>query len=287
MSYESEVKKIIRIKHDLCFIKKFCEDNSKKCKYFGLSGPDFYDILDWDDFIEKVLTVEYNEEKIPILIKNLHVNNLESRVNYIQDDIIKLIIEEDPKIIYPYDLINFDFLGTFIYQYKLKFKKPKMERIEVFKKLIEYQYRFLKVDESFLFFITLNSQRGKDITIFENALKSLKRDYNIEEVEWLISKKNKVTQYQKIAYILPSLIFKSCLNKFNLTNFKIIIYQGKKNIMVHFCFYLKKVRGSYLNFSDINLKRLSDLPIILIQKSGKELKIRGKNFFSSEDPFKI
>lgn len=285
MNYNNIVKKKVRKRHDLPLIKQFCSDYNKKCGYFGLTGKNFSDILDWNLYIQEILTVEYNKSLIPELIKNIHAYNLDSKTRLVNSDIIKLICSNNSRINYPFDIINFDFLGTFIYQFSNKNKQKRIKRIEVFSKIIKKQGAFLKDGEGFLFFITVNGQRGKDISIFENALKSLFRKNNRKEIEWLLSPNNNVRQYQKIAYVLPALIFKKCLNLFDVKQFKIIVYQANQNIMVHLCYYLIKNIKAHIDFSDIDPNILTESDIILIRKDGKEKNIKGNQFFSIENPF--
>lgn len=286
LSFNTIAKKKVRLEYDLPLIQKFCSNYHKNCKYLGLTGKDFGDILDWIDYINEIHTIEYDEKLIPELIKNIHENRLESKVKYYFGDIIKMINLNDYRITYPYDLINMDLLGTLIYQFNEKSAEEKLDRIEVFKKIIEKQAQSLKNGNAFIFLITLNAHRGKDITIFEKALKTLKRENNKEEIEWLLSPDNKVSQYQKIAYVLPSLILKNCINRFEVEDFKIILYQGKTNKMVHFIFFLVK-NESCLDFSDINVKLLSKMKIIMIQRNGRTNEIKGKDFFSTKSPFKL
>ena len=285
MSYSNIVKKKVRTKYNLPLIKQFCRDYNKKCRYFGLTGKDFSDILDWNSYIQDILTVEYNKSLVPELIKNIHAYKLDSKTRLVNSDVIKLICSNDPRIDYPFDIINFDFLGTFIYQFNNKNKEKRIERIEVFNKIIKKQGAFLKAGRGFLFFITINGHRGRDISIFENALKSLIRKNNRKEIEWLLSLDNSVRQYQKIAYVLPALIFKKCLNLFDVKKFKIIVYQANQNIMVHLCYYLIKNIKAHIDFSDIDSKMLTESDIILIKKDGKENLIKGTQFFSTENPF--
>ena len=284
--FNTIAKNRVRRNFDLFLIKDFVKKYKKNCRYFGLTGKALHDIIDWNEYIESVLTIEYNKKLIPELIKNIHSNRLESKIKYLSGDIIELICNNDYRIEYPFDLINFDFLGTFIYE-KDKKKQGKLRRIEVFKEIVNKQGESLKKNgDGFILLVTLNGQRGSDITVFDNAFKSLKRDENEEIINWLLDDSNNVKQYQKISYVLPSLIIKSCSNLFDIKKFIHIVYQANKTIMVHFGFFLEKNIKAVLDFSDIDLEILHDSDVILINKHGVEEKIKGSKFFASEDPFK-
>lgn len=270
---------------DLNLIKYFFEKYKKKLTYFGLSGKDFSDIIDWNDYIDSFLTIEYKKELIPELVKNLQENYLESKGKYIEGDIIDLICKKDYRIEYPYDLINFDFLGTFIYE-KEQDLEVGLKRIEVFRNILIEQGKKLKNGNCFIYLITLSGQRGKDITVFNNALESLKRKENKKIINWLLNDDNNVRQYQKISYVLPCLVLKSCLNLFDIKKFIHIVYKAKKTLMVHFCFLLEKNVKAFLDFSVIDLDKIHNTDVILINKKGLKEKMKGIDFFTSEDPFR-
>jgi len=279
MSFNTSAKRIVRMEFNLPFIKKLNLLNERKCRYFGLTGVKLNDILDWKEFIEYFLTVEYIDEKISELIHNIQINKLESCSDFIRGDLFTLILSNDVRIDYPFDIINIDLLGTLIYQNKLDIQR--LERIELFDNILRNQAEKQKEGDSFLFLITLNGQRGKDISIYENALKSLKIGENDKLSNNLTSfAKGKVKLYQKILYILPPLLAQKCLNLYKIKDFELILYKGNTNTMVHICLFLEK-HEIPINLADPDYFFFLKKKITIIKKDGTDYKIDPESFFKS------
>jgi hypothetical protein len=274
MSFNTSAKRKVRMKFNLPYIKKLNVLNKRKCRYFGLTGAKLNDILDWKEYIEYFLTVEYDDKKISELIHNIQSNKLESCSDFIPGDLVALILTDDVKIDFPFDIINIDLLGTLIYQNRPDIERVK--RIEMFEKILKKQADTQKNGESFLFLITLNGQRGKDISIYENALKSLQNNKFAQNL--MSNTSGTVKLYQKILCVLPSLLAQKCLNLYKIKDFELILYKGNTNTMVHICLLLEKHKIP-INLSVPEYSFFLKKKITVIKKDGTSYEIDPESFF--------
>lgn len=248
--------------------------------YFGLTGPEIRDLIDWQDVLDKRrtgiespgLTREDKEEtsrKIARINMNLMLNGMLSGYQQLIGDVEDVIINavdtnSDPPQIndaqpahlarFGYDVVNLDFDGGLGYK-----KRGRVIRIDAIKRLFERQR-----GHSFVLFVTINVRHrlGEEINDSLRNLQSRNYDKNWhQKIGWYIQHPK---HDFKLKAVVPALVNKSAeTNGFRCTCHPPIAYIGHENAhMVHFTFELENVGMNLPVYGPHDDWNLIDLPLL-------------------------
>jgi hypothetical protein len=113
-------KDFLRRTYDKEIIRAWRQQTGRQLQYLGLPGPEMLDIIEWQDFLNRFSTIERRENEQHLLFLRVNVKDIEHRLHSLYGDFDDILINgrdiygHAPK--WPYDLVNLDFFGGFIYQ---------------------------------------------------------------------------------------------------------------------------------------------------------------------------
>jgi hypothetical protein len=228
-------KDLIRSQYDKDKIKREGQRKNRQLIYFGLPGWRMLDVLEWKDYLEKVIAVERNEEYRHLLVTTAFYNGLDARLQLLTGDIDEILINGKDEFgtlpIEPtFDLVNLDYEGGIIH----KDLKGGSKRIDAVKKLFERQ-SIGKQD--FLLLSTFNT-RNRDEKEFDNTLDVINSQlatYRIDATDVINWYKNARYDF-KIKIYFPYVLSRlTSGGRFICSFYPPVTYQGSSNIrMVHF-----------------------------------------------------
>ncbi len=262
MKFASKNKALVRL-IDSKYISMVAK--KKKLGYFGLPGPNAFDIEIWREYIEYIHAVEWDKEKVAKLdLKLMELDFSFNKALFI-GDICDIINDEFLKQFFKkYQLINLDFTGVLVSSTSDLKKNAKLNAIE---RLIKLQSDKFENMEEMVLLVTFYGARNdsKDLDdALDNLLEGLTKfnslkNSNIEEIcDWI---KIEGKQYHKIMIIFPVWLFTKCSN-FLIECAEIIYYKGDSNSpMVHFVFKLIKTQSAIDFSSLINIQKIESIPL--------------------------
>lgn len=157
MSFKSNPNKdFLRAGYDKAIIAAWNKSRGTALRYLGLPGPDLLDIKEWQEYLEFFTTIERSENEQHRLFLNANVRDVEHRLHSLYGEFDRILLSgrdtynHVPR--WPYDLVNLDFFGGFIYQ--------DLSRPRAIEKLVANQSNFKR---SFLMIIT-HDLRDADLT---------------------------------------------------------------------------------------------------------------------------
>src|SRR5260370_28770079 len=124
-----------------------------KLQYLGLPGPEMLEIIAWQEHLDRFTTIERRENEQHLLFLRANVRDVEHRLHSLYGEFDKILLTgrdaygQSPR--WPYDLVNLDYFGGFIYQ--------DMARPKALRKLLENQDAY---ERSFLLIITHDLRDG-------------------------------------------------------------------------------------------------------------------------------
>ncbi len=174
MAFKSNPNKdYLRSTLDKELIREWRRARGAALRYLGLPGPDMLDIIEWQEYLESFTTIERGENEQHLLFLRANVRDVEHRLHSLYGEFDKILLTgrdiygHRPR--WPYDVVNLDFFGGFIYQ--------DLARPKAIEKLVENQDNF---GRSFILIIT-HDLRDADLTgekrkFLEDLRKLLIRD---------------------------------------------------------------------------------------------------------------
>jgi hypothetical protein len=181
VSFKSNPNKdYLRGTYDRAIIARWHDERRAPLRYLGLPGPDMLDIKEWQDFLDFFTTIERSEDEQHKLFLSANVRDVEHRLHSLHGDFDKILLtgrdgyNHTPR--WPYDLVNLDFYGGFIYH--------DLARPRAIEKLVGNQRNYKR---SFLLIIT-HDLRDADLTGEKQAFltdirRLLRRDHSGSDIE--------------------------------------------------------------------------------------------------------
>jgi hypothetical protein len=153
-SFDSNPSKdFLRREYDKAIISQWRAELGKPLKYFGLPAWRMLDVIEWQQFMDRFTTIEREENQQHLMFLKANVENVEDRLHSLYGEFDDILLNgrdsfgHTPN--YPYELVNLDFFGGFIYA---DLSRPKAVR-----KLIQNQAAY---EQSFLLIITQQLRDG-------------------------------------------------------------------------------------------------------------------------------
>ena len=120
MVFESNPNKdFLRSNYDKPLIEQWYRSRGKPLKYLGLPAWKMLDIIEWQDFLEHFTTIEREEDQQHLMFLRANVKDLEHRLHALYGEFDDLLITGRDKYgktpQWPYDVVNLDYFGGFIY----------------------------------------------------------------------------------------------------------------------------------------------------------------------------
>jgi len=161
-------KDFIRSKYDKPWIEHWHHERGMLLKYLGLPAREMLDILEWQHFLGRFTTIEREENEQHLMFLKANVKDVEHRLYSLYGEFDKILLAgrdrygNTPE--WPYDLVNLDYFGGFIY--------PGLARPKALKKLIQNQGTY---ESSFLLIVTQHLRDGDSIGEKREFLEDLRR----------------------------------------------------------------------------------------------------------------
>lgn len=149
-------KEYIRKAFDEPIVEQWVQRLGRPLKYLGLPAWQMLDIVAWQRFLGRFTGIERAENQQHLMFLNANVQDLEHRLYALYgsfDDILlrgRDLYQQIPD--WPYDLVNLDYFGGFIYS--------DLSRPKSFRKLIANQASY---EQSFLLIVTQHLRDGDTI----------------------------------------------------------------------------------------------------------------------------
>lgn len=146
-------KDFLREQYDGALIAQWRQELGKPLKYLGLPAWKMLDIITWQKYIGRFTTIEREENQQHLMFLKANVENVEERLHALYGAFDEILItgrdQYQHKPDWPYELVNLDYFGGFIYQ--------NMSRPKAVRKLIQNQGTY---EESFMLIITQQLRDG-------------------------------------------------------------------------------------------------------------------------------
>jgi hypothetical protein len=149
-------KDFLRKDYDHALISEWRREVGKPLKYLGLPAAKMLDIIEWEKALGRFTTIEREENQQHLMLLKANVANVEERMHALYGEFEQILLsgrdryQHSPD--WPYQLINLDYFGGFIYQNMLR---PKAIR-----KLIQNQSGYAA---SFMLIITQQLRDGDSV----------------------------------------------------------------------------------------------------------------------------
>ena len=140
-------KDFLRRCYDLPIIEEWRAGAGRPLKYLGLPASQMLDIVEWQQTLERFTGIEREENQQHLMFLNANVRDLEHRLHALYGEFDDILLNGrdryDKMPEWPYDLVNLDYYGGFIYS--------GLSRPKAFRKLIANQAAY---ERSFLLIVT-------------------------------------------------------------------------------------------------------------------------------------
>jgi hypothetical protein len=147
-------KDFLRDCEDKTLVERWYQLCGRPLKYLGLPAWEMLDIIAWQNYLGRFTTIEREENQQHLMFLKANVKNFEDRLHSLYGEFDKILIKGRDKYgnapDWPYDVVNLDYFGGFIY--------PDLSRPKALKKLIDNQGVY---ERSFLLIVTQHL-RDKD-----------------------------------------------------------------------------------------------------------------------------
>jgi hypothetical protein len=147
-------KDFVRSSYDKPPIQEWRRLAGTQLRYLGLPAWEMLDIIEWQEFLERFTTIEREENQQHLMFLRANVKDVEHRLYSLYGEFDEILLTgrdsygHSPE--WPYDLVNLDYVGGFIY--------PNLSRPKAVRKLIENQAAY---ERSFMLIVT-QQLRDKD-----------------------------------------------------------------------------------------------------------------------------
>jgi hypothetical protein len=161
-------KDFVRSEYDYAHVERWYQLRGQRLNYLGLPAPEMLDIIAWEQFLNRFTTIEREENQQHLLFLQANVRDVEHRLYSLYGQFDEILIKgrdslgRQPE--WPYDVVNLDFFGGFIYQ--------DLSRPKAVKKMISNQVDFQR---SFLLIVTYHLRDCDVIGAKASFLKDLRQ----------------------------------------------------------------------------------------------------------------
>ncbi len=164
-------KDFLRGEYDYAHVERWYRLRGQRLNYLGLPAPEMLDIVAWEQFLNRFTTIEREESQQHLMFLQANVRDVEHRLYSLYGDFDDILLtgRDDNKKCpeWPYDVVNLDYFGGFIYQ--------NLARPRAIKKLISNQADHQR---SFLLIITQHLRdadvKGAKSAFLDDLRRSLK-----------------------------------------------------------------------------------------------------------------
>jgi hypothetical protein len=171
----NENKDYLRSTYDRGIIANWCLRRKALLHYLGLPGPEMLDLIAWQDYIDQFTTIERRANEQHLMFLRAHVRDVEHRLHSLYGEFDQILLSGRDKYNitprWPYDLVNLDHFGGFLYQ--------DLSRPKALEKLINNQGEYRR---SFLLIVTHDLRDGDSVgekeSFFHDLGRALERDYS-------------------------------------------------------------------------------------------------------------
>lgn len=244
-------KDIIRRFFDKALVRRQFEQKGGPLVYFGLPSGRLYDVIEWKEYLGRVIAVERNPDEKRLIHETAFACNLLDKIQVLEGDIDDVLItghdewHEKPRP-ESFDVVNLDYYGGLI----VKDFKGNSKRVSAVKSLLQRQ---AVAERDFRLFLTVNV-RNRDRGELDNFLKTAENqlaaygtDAN-ETIEWYLSSG---VGYKLKVYV-PGLLSNIAVpQRFSLTSYDIVLYEGGPGTnLVHFALkfsFTKDLQGQAID----------------------------------------
>ncbi len=140
-------KDFLRRCYDLRIIEQWYATAGRPLKYLGLPAWQLLDIVEWQQTLGRFTGIEREENQQHLMFLNANVRDLEHRLHALYGEFDDILLNGrdryDKMPEWPYDIVNLDYFGGFIYS--------GLSRPKAFQKLIANQAAY---ERSFLLIVT-------------------------------------------------------------------------------------------------------------------------------------
>jgi len=164
-------KDFLRSAYDAGHVKGWFGRAGRPLKYLGLPAWEMLDIIAWEPFLSRFTTIEREENQQHLMFLQANVQDVEHRLYSLYGEFDSILLSGRDAYGYgpdwPYDLINLDYFGGFIYS--------NLTRPKAIRKLISNQAAY---SQGFLLIITQHLRDcdtiGAKATFLDDLRRSLK-----------------------------------------------------------------------------------------------------------------
>jgi hypothetical protein len=165
-------KDFLRGEYDYSHVERWYKQHGRRLNYLGLPAWEMLDIISWEKFLNRFTTIEREENQQHLMFLQANVRDVEHRLYSLYgdfDEILRNGRDENGKCPeWPYDVVNLDYFGGFIYQ--------DLARPRAIKQLIsnqgDHQQSFLLIITQHLRDADLKGAKAAFLDDFRRALKS-------------------------------------------------------------------------------------------------------------------
>jgi hypothetical protein len=161
-------KDFVRSSYDKPLIQDWYRSTGRTLKYLGLPAWQMLDIIEWQDLLDRFTTIEREENQQHLIFLRANVKEVEHRLYSLYGEFDQILLSgrdsygHCPE--WPYDLVNLDYFGGFIY--------PNMSRPKAVSKLIGNQAAY---QHSFILIVTQQLRDKDSIGEKEKFLEDLRQ----------------------------------------------------------------------------------------------------------------
>lgn len=165
-------KDFLRGEYDYSHVERWYRQRAKRLNYLGLPAWEMLDIISWEKFLNRFTTIEREENQQHLMFLQANVRDVEHRLYSLYGDFDEILLngrdENGKRPEWPYDVVNLDYFGGFIYQ--------NLARPKAIKKLIsnqaDHQRSFLLIITQHLRDADLKGAKTAFLDDLRRALKS-------------------------------------------------------------------------------------------------------------------
>jgi len=169
-------KDFVRGEYDYAHVEHWYHLRGQRLNYLGLPAPEMLDIITWEKFLNRFTTIEREENQQHLMFLRANVRDVEHRLFSLYGEFDEILLKGRDQLgrrpEWPYDVVNLDYFGGFIYQ--------DLSRPKAIKKLISNQVDFQR---SFLMIITYHLRDGDIIGAKASFLDDLRRQLTSSTVD--------------------------------------------------------------------------------------------------------
>lgn len=270
---DTDNKRCIRRMFDLPIIRAFQERKMRQLYYFGLTGPEMHDVVDWRQLLAQEIMSAENDSNFDAKIGRMNSvgDDLGFQVRVLRGEIEHAMLRgvdidgeaplrsrkaADGYLYFEYDLVNLDFVGG-----------PTYRRMNAISELLKRQSQ-----TECLLLVTFNVRHLVQNALAEGLVGLRGRLESPVEAERILHWYEQQTDTYKIKALVPGAITAAANHaKLDCFAYPPVIYDGKKAKLVHFVFHLSPHEQVLRGSASQSEKALLCLPTLYISEAVLEL----------------